>query len=225
MILSVPERLVFGWIQKGTIPVTEIDGQYWFTRADILEWATARGLPVSADIFSASTDGAEQLPRLSEALEAGGVHHGVGGVDRASVLRAVVARMTLPDDLDRDYLFEVLLSREALGSTGVGDGIAIPHVRNPLVVHVDQPTITLCFLANPVEFNAVDGRPVTTVFSLVSPTIRSHLHLLSRLSAALHDAGFRRAVTDRASCATILAQASRVEGGFAAPGAMRRARP
>ena len=50
------------------------------------------------------------------------------------MLRAVVARMPLADEGDRELLLDVLLAREAMGSTGVGDGIAIPHVRNPVVL-------------------------------------------------------------------------------------------
>src|SRR5438034_985186 len=62
--------------------------------------------------------------------------------------------------------------REALQSTGVGDGIAIPHVRNPIVLHVSRPMITLCFLERPIDFGALDGKPVHVLFSLISPTVR-----------------------------------------------------
>jgi PTS system nitrogen regulatory IIA component len=76
---------------------------------------------------------------------------------------------------------------------------------------VSQPAITLCFLQNPVDFAAIDGRPVDTIFSLVSRTIRSHLYLLSRLSAALLDKGFKDAVVRRAPREQILAEARRLE--------------
>ena len=70
------------------------------------------------------------------------------------------------------------MARESLGSTGIGDGIAIPHVRNPIVMHIPRPTITLCFLEHPIDFGALDGQPVHTLFTIVSPTVRAHLHLL-----------------------------------------------
>ena len=128
----------------------------------------------------------------------------MGGVDKASVLHAVVDVMKLPEEVDRKFLYEVLLAREALGSTGVGDGIAIPHVRNPIVLHVVRPVVTLCFLERPVEFGALDGRAVTTLFTLISPTVRAHPHLLSRLGFALRDADFKAAVTQQASREQIL---------------------
>jgi PTS system nitrogen regulatory IIA component len=128
--------------------------------------------------------------------------------------------MTLPDRVDREFLVHMLLAREALQSTAVGDGIAIPHVRNPIVLHVAEPGITLGFLDEPVDFGALDGRDVHTLFAVVSPTVRTHLHLISRLAFALRDGGFRDVVLRRAEAAEILRHARRVEDELA-----RRAAP
>jgi PTS system nitrogen regulatory IIA component len=141
----------------------------------------------------------------------GGIVYRLDGTDKESVLRAVVEHMRLPEEVDRAFLLRVLLAREALQSTGIGDGIAIPHVRNPIVLHVPRPMVTLCFLEKPIDFGALDGKPVHVLFSLVSPTVRAHLRLLSRLSFALHDAGFKKAVTRQASRDEILNEARRVE--------------
>jgi PTS system nitrogen regulatory IIA component len=209
-MLHVTEDVVYRWIREENIPVHRVNDAFRFHRAELLEWATTRGIRVSSDQFRGHlADGAEH-PRLSDALEAGGVHYGVAGSNRSSVLRAVVKVMPI-DEEDRDLIYDFLIAREALGSTGIGDGIAIPHVRNPVVLHVPHPAITLCFLEKPVDFGAVDGRPVNTVFSLVSRTIRSHLYLLSRLSAALLDAKFKEAVILRFPREHILEQARRIE--------------
>jgi PTS system nitrogen regulatory IIA component len=125
------------------------------------------------------------------------------------------------DAAERDEIADFLLAREALGSTGVGEGIAIPHVRNPVVLHVAHPSITLCFLETAVDFDALDGQPVHTMFMLVSRTIRSHLYLLSRISAALHDRDLKRAVLERAPAEKILEEARRVDAHFAQPGRRR----
>jgi PTS system nitrogen regulatory IIA component len=151
---------------------------------------------------------------FAAALQAGGVHHHVEGTDRDSVLRAIVKRMPLTDSEDRELLLDVMLAREALGSTGVGDGIAIPHVRSPIMLHATEPSVTLCFLDHPIDFRAIDGRPVHTFFSFVTLTIRSHLHLLSRLSAALQDPGFKKAILARASGPEVIAEATRVDIGL-----------
>jgi PTS system nitrogen regulatory IIA component len=129
-------------------------------------------------------------------------------------MRAVVAHMPLPEDVDREFLLDVLLAREALGSTGIGDGIAIPHVRNPVVLNGAPSLITLCFLATPIELHAIDGKPVNTIFAIVSPTIKGHLQLLAKLSRALLDEGFRAVITRRGKPEEILAEARRVEQAF-----------
>jgi nitrogen PTS system EIIA component len=211
-LLNTSERTIYRWIREGTIPCRRVNDHYRFNRAELLEWATARGMAIAVDALSPSRPMTETpLPSFAAALQAGGVHHHVEGSDRASALRAIVTRMPLTDEADRELLLDVMLAREALGSTGVGDGIAIPHVRSPIVLHTKEPSITLCFLEHPIDFGAIDGRPVHTFFSLVTLSIRSHLYLLSRLSAALADPGFRKAITSRATRAEILAEATRVD--------------
>ena len=210
-ILNVSEKSVYRWIKQGVIPAYQINEQYRFNRAELLEWATSRRINVSPQIFTEPEGGDAAVPSLSEALAAGGIHYRMGGTDKPSVLQAVVEVMKLPEEVDRTFLYQVLLAREALGSTGIGDGIAIPHVRNPIVLHVVRPVVTLCFLERPVEFGALDGRAVSTLFTLISPTVRAHLHLLSRLGFALRDADFKTAVVQQASRDVLLEALKRAE--------------
>jgi PTS system nitrogen regulatory IIA component len=188
-LLNVDDKTVYGWIRQGEIPVCRINEHYRFNKAEILEWATTRQMAHIA--HDEETGG---FPSLANALVNGGIVYGVKGEDKPSVLRNVVDAMPLSDTVDRDFLYEVLLARENLGSTGFGDGIAIPHVRNPIVLHVNEPMITLCFLDAPIEFGSIDGRPVDTLFTMVSPTVRMHLHLLARLGFVLRNPGFKAAL-------------------------------
>ena len=210
-LLNVSDETVYKWIRQGEIPCHTVNDQTHFNRADLLEWATARNLQVSPDLFGESEAGKASLPSLSEALKAGGVAYGVAGTDQASVLHAIVGLLKLPGSVDRDFLYQILLARESLGSTGVGDGIAIPHVRNPLVLHVSQPTVTLCFLATPIDFQAVNGKPVNTLFTLISPTVKIHLHLLSRLGFVLRTPAFKAALKQRAPAEELMAALSAAE--------------
>ncbi|MGD0058680.1 MAG: PTS sugar transporter subunit IIA [Verrucomicrobiia bacterium] len=216
-LFAVPEKRIYEWIKDKGLPAREISGQHRFNRAELLEWATTHQVYLSSEIFGGQENGSGPPPSLAAALQVGGIFHGVGVSNRESALREIVKRMPLPDDVDRELLFDVLLAREALQSTGVGDGIAIPHVRNPVVLHVSKAMVSLCLLTTPIEFGAMDGKPVHALFSLISPTIRTHLHLLSRLAFALRDAGFKAAVTRRASADEILTEARRVEVGLAQP--------
>ena len=198
-LLSVSEKSIYRWIKNGSIPAYQVSDQYRFNRAELLEWATSHRLNVSPEIFQEPEGGESLPPTLADALRAGGVHYRVGGTNREEVLRAVVDIMNLPEEVDREFLYQVLLAREMLGSTAIGDGIAIPHVRNPVVLHLSRPLVALCFLENPIDFGAMDQRPVTTLFTLASPTVRAHLHLLSRLGFVLRNSKFRRAVLDQIS--------------------------
>ena len=213
-LLGTPESEIYRWVDDGRIPFQRVNDQIRFHRAELLEWATARRLPVSVEMFHDEGADGQRLPDFARALEAGGIHYDVEGEDRESVLRAVLGCAPLPDDADRDFLLDVLLSRESMGSTGIGDGIAIPHVRNPVILSGAPALITLCFLRTPIEFGSIDGKPVHTIFSLVSPTAKGHLQLLAKLSWAMHDPGFSRAVTERARPEVILAEARRVEKSF-----------
>jgi PTS system nitrogen regulatory IIA component len=213
-LLKVSEKTVYRWISQGILPAYRVSEQYRFNRAELLEWAASRKMNVSADLFEEPESTAAPLPSLVEALQAGGIFYRVDGTDKESALRAVVEHMRLPDEVDREFLLRVLLARENLQSTGIGDGIAIPHVRNPIVLHVSRPMIALCFLEKPVDFGALDGKPVHVLFSLISPTVRAHLRMLSRLSFALSDAGFKDAITGQASRDEILNHARRVEAAL-----------
>ena len=214
-ILNVSEKTIYRWIKEGKLPAYRVNEQYRFNRAELLEWATARRINVSPEIFQEPEGAHAALPTLVEALQAGGIHYRVGGADKPAVLRAVVEVMRLPDEVDREFLLQVLLARESLGSTGIGDGIAIPHVRNPIVLHIPTPTITLCFLEQPIDFGAMDGKPVNMLFTIVSPTVRAHLHLLSRLAFALRDAAFKAILTRQESREEILARVRLIEARLA----------
>ncbi len=211
VMLGVSEKTIYRWIKQSVIPHYKINEQYRFNRTELLEWATARRLKVSPDIFSEESVLAGRHPSLLEAVRAGGIVYRLDGTDQASVLRSIVDNLKLGDDVDRAFLYEVMLARETLGSTGVGNGIAIPHVRNPVVLHVDKPTVTICFLENPIDFKAIDGKPVSILFTVISPTVSAHLHLLSRIGFVLHDTLFRAALSEHAARDAILSHLERAE--------------
>lgn len=203
-LLRVSEKTIYRWVQQGKLPAYRVNEQYRFNRAELLEWATSQRIPISPQIYNEPNG--PGLATLAEALRAGGVYYRVGGSNRDSVLASVVELMPLPEKVDRQFLLEVLLARESLGSTALGDGIAVPHVRNPIVMHIARPMMTLCFLEHAIEFGAMDGKPVHTLFTIVSPTIKAHLHLLSRLSLALRQPAFAEAIAAKGMRQEILAQ-------------------
>jgi len=196
-LLRTSEKNVDRWIKQGVLPASLINDEYRINRTELLEWATARKMDTSPEIFAEAEAGPPST--LEDALRAGGIHYRVAGRDKESVLRSVIDTMDLPEDVDPEFFYKVLLAREALGSTGIGEGIAIPHVRNPIILHVSRPIVALCFLEQSVDFSALDGERVSTLFTILSPTVRAHLQLLSRIAFTLRDPSFKAALLKQAS--------------------------
>ena len=207
-LLEVPEKTIYLWIEEGKLPANRVSDQYRFNRAELLEWATAQKVRVSPDIYQEVDEG---LPTLWEALAAGGVHGVIRVQDKAAALQAMVGLMRLPEDVDRGFLLEMLVSREAHASTGIGEGVAMPHVRNPMVLPVDRPMVSLCYLDPAVDFGAADGQLVHTLFTVVSTSIRGHLHLLSRLAFALREESCKALLRKRAGEKELVAELRRIE--------------
>lgn len=110
-------------------------------------------------------------------------------LERVSDLFARVYR------LDSDRVLEGLEQREALGSTGFGRALAIPHCR---LTSVQRPTLAILKLDHPVDFKATDAIPVSLVFGLVSPENAgaTHLHALAAISRLMRDEAMLGALLD-----------------------------
>jgi PTS system nitrogen regulatory IIA component len=184
--VGVDDKTVLHWIRHDGLPAFKHDDRYQINRIDLLEWATNRGITIPPDVFAVSNE-TGLLSSVSEALQRGGIFYDLPGDTAESVLREVVSRLVLPPGLNPEFLLQTLLAREALGSTALGNNIAIPHVRNPIIGQAGGTAISLCFLKNPIDFDAVDGKPVSILFTLVCPNVKAHLHLLAKLAFLLHD--------------------------------------
>ncbi|HXE98115.1 MAG TPA: PTS sugar transporter subunit IIA [Dongiaceae bacterium] len=208
--IGVDEKTVLNWIKSGGLPAHKQDDRYRVNRVDLLEWATSQGITIPPEIFAAGGENPER-PLVSEALFQGGIYYDLPGDTPESALREVVSRLQLPPGLAPEFLLQTILAREALGSTAFGNGIAIPHVRNPIVGPAGESAISLCFLRNPIDFDAVDGQPVTILFTLVTPNVKAHLHLLAKLAFLLHDQPFQELLHRPGSEAEIMAAIRQLE--------------
>lgn len=92
----------------------------------------------------------------------------------------------------RKTLLRALQERELLHSTGIGDGIALPHARNALVGLVDEPIVVFARHASGIPYGAIDGAPARLFFLLIAPTVTQHLGILARLSRILRDPKVRQ---------------------------------
>lgn len=106
-----------------------------------------------------------------------------GSKKRALELIAQLISREVPD-LDEQKVFEALIAREKLGSTGFGNGIAIPHCR---LAGCESPISALLHLDTPIDFDAIDGAPVDLLFVLLVPQAATdaHLELLRQIASML----------------------------------------
>jgi len=209
--MGVSEDTVFRWVEREDLPASRVDGQFRFSPAAVYEWAATRGAPIRGDLFDASS---ARSGLFTRALRRGGVVAGLKGDDREAVLRAAVARLDLPPHADREVILHMLLARDKLGSSAIGKGFAVPHVRNPIVLRVPEPVATLYLLEHAIEFGALDRHPVHALFLLITPTTQSHLLMLSRLAAILQDEDVCAVIQGRADAEEILARIERAEQGL-----------
>jgi mannitol/fructose-specific phosphotransferase system IIA component (Ntr-type) len=126
---------------------------------------------------------------------------GLTGRDRDAVLVELVKLVPGIKDSATTCatLLRALHEREQLCSTGIGDGIALPHSRNALVGLVERPVIVFGRHDRGIPFGAIDGKPARLFFLLVAPTVTEHLAVLARLSRILHSPKLRTGLlsTDR----------------------------
>jgi nitrogen PTS system EIIA component len=186
-LLNLPEKEIYRLIKRNEIPNCHINKSWFFNKAELLEWAISRSVDIAPEFFTSSEINMERLPLLSEALKKGGIHRISEGNSKVDVLQKIVTLIPEIDESEKPMIFKALLARETLGTTAIGNGIAIPHVRNPIILNLKGPSVLLCFLEKPVDFGALDGTNVSTIFTMNSPTARIHLHLLARLSFLLQN--------------------------------------
>ncbi len=105
---------------------------------------------------------------------------------KAQVLRALAEAAAVANDLDPQEIFEILRERERLGSTAIGEGVAIPHAKVPGLDHLVG---WIAKLEQPLEFDAIDDKPVDLVVMLLAPESAGadHLRVLAQLSRMAKD--------------------------------------
>ncbi len=131
---------------------------------------------------------------ISSLLSPRGINLNLASSDRDSVLSELVNQIPeLAREPDaRQTLLRALREREQLHSTGIGDGIALPHARNALVGLVDQSVLVFGRHASGIPYDAIDSVPAKLFFLVVAPTVTQHLAILSRLSRLLRDSKLRK---------------------------------
>jgi PTS system nitrogen regulatory IIA component len=189
--LNLTPATVERWIRQGRLPVRQKGNRCIFSQSSLKKWAETNHLTFVPKGSGSPGEPESAVNTLFDAMERGGIFYDIEGFDMEAVLNSVVSRISQFETPDRkQHLFESLLAREQLMSTGIGRGVAIPHPRTPLG-EIDIPaSISVCFLKTPIDYKALDHQPVFVLFVMVCPSPKVHLQLLARLSYCLREEAF-----------------------------------
>ena len=141
--------------------------------------------------------------RILDVLDKAAVLPDLAGRDKRGVLEEISAAMAPGLGSDAEHVVQVLLEREKLGSTGIGDGIAIPHGKIP---GLRQLHLGFGRSREGIDFEAMDGQPTSLFFVLLAQegSVGDHLKMLARISRLLKDAEVRRRLLEAETAEEIL---------------------
>lgn len=187
--LGVTTNTIERWLRQGKLPVSRRGAKIKFHINELEHWASKHNLSLKIE-KSASSQTKEKIEiSLSGAVLAGGIYNGIQGKNTQAVLAHAVDGLETISQQNKGELLERLLDRENTLSTGIGNGIAIPHPREQ-VDFIDEPMVIVCYLKEPVDYKALDNKPVLYLFILLCPDLKMHLKLLSSLSFCLKNPEF-----------------------------------
>lgn len=196
-LLNVSETTIRRWLTSGRIPAYKINHQYRFSRIEIENWMMSCKVkshrkgpfpfseeqiyPPKEEREENSGKGGQQQYSLYRALHLGDVYDDIDGSEKVEMIQKSMQRIAPKLGLDSGVLTDLLLDRENLMPTALNNGVAVPHARD-FVLPTPGDCITVVFPKNPIEYGALDGNFVHTLFFLFSSSDKRHLHLLSKIA-------------------------------------------
>lgn len=179
-LLNISESKVYELAEEKKIPSCRVNNQFLFSRTEINEWILRNNIPVTENAMHLS-ESAHPLS-VASLLENGGIFYNVGGRTVCEVLSEAVSRMPIPEGMDEERILSALIERESMMPTAIGNGIAVPHPHSPIITDSGNECISICFLEEPIDFGALDHKPVHTIFVILSANPRHHLEVLSKIA-------------------------------------------
>jgi PTS system nitrogen regulatory IIA component len=152
---------------------------------------------------------------LAALVERGGVYYDVPGASPKELIDGLIGLMPPIEAVSPDELRRQIMEREAIVSTGIGRGIALPHPRNPVLAGTnEEPLVAIAFPVMPVDWDTQDGSKVHTVFLIISASAKQHLNTLSKINFLCQKEIFRALIEARVSKKEIIAVIKEAEDSW-----------
>jgi PTS system nitrogen regulatory IIA component len=207
---GVSETMVEDWIRVEGLPHVPDRGRILFDRAQVAEWAAARGLAAQGGFLAKATTAFATGSRVEPLLRAGGIWRDVMIAALSTTYESIVANLPGATPPVRQLLSQRLRAPGGVTIAPVGSGMALPHPSTRIALGRDSGTVALIFLHEALTLPEPppDGVAVTRLFFFIAPSPRAHLDLLGRLSRMLSRGPLRELVTRGAPDAEIFAAVS-----------------
>jgi nitrogen PTS system EIIA component len=194
---GVSEAAVEDWIRREGLPHILERGRFLFDRAQVANWAAARGLAGQVGFLANTNPAFATGWRLEPLLRAGGIWRNVGAAEVPATFEQIVARLPATTPTVRQLVAQRLRAAGGVTIAPVGGGFAMPHPSARVALGRDSGTVALVLLREPLPLPepAPDGVPITRLFFFIAPSPRAHLDLLGRLSRMLSRGPLRELVT------------------------------
>lgn len=192
-LLNVSETTIRRWITEHKIPTYRINQHYRFSRTEIENWMISHRLDKTHGIspfrtknqaensITEKASGGSQQFSLFRAIHKGGVLHQIPGTTKEEIIRTTMKKIAKNLGVDAEVMTELLLDRESLMPTALSNGVAVPHTRDSLI-NGHQDAVWVVFPESPLDYGALDGKPVQLLFFLFACEDKRHLHLLAKIA-------------------------------------------
>jgi PTS system nitrogen regulatory IIA component len=209
--LKVSDKTILRMVGKGEIPGHKISSQWRFQRASIDQWLTAKMQSSADDDLVSVIQTAPKIIPIVKLIPPERIILNIVPGDKTSILKQMVQPLIDGDLLDDpDNFLQLLINREEMGSTGIGDGVAVPHVREQEGCGIHKTCMVLGISRDGIDFDSLDGDPVYLFMLLCADSAVTHLRLLAKSMLMLRSPGmvnsFRRCL-DKKEVTDLLAKA------------------
>jgi PTS system nitrogen regulatory IIA component len=213
-LLNITEETLLNWIENYNFPVYRVEDQLRFSAMSIEHWLLGKSHQESGDELRGdhSLSIGYHKYALYRAFSNGFIEREYEPITKNAAITKMSKLIAKKLDLDPEILNELLIDREQLASTGIGNGFALPHTRERL--EGIESAIFVLLLNHPIEYESVDGQEVFCLFFFFAPEDKLHLRLLSKLAYFLSNDVHREFLSHLPEQRALLDQIRTWEGGL-----------